>query len=293
MSANLEIQATELKGLQSILIIGCGLIGTSIALGLKKVMPELRIDGVESFDANRQVADRTGVFGTIYADLPHHVYDLAVIATPVDVAKNMILEVSLHALTIMDVCSVKQAVCETADEHGLRDRFAPTHPMAGASESGPMHASADLFEQSIWLCVTGWPMCAVLAPMLEALGARVEYVDSPSAHDAAMAVVSHGIHVTSVAAMLTYHHLQRDGQGEWNRWTGPGFRDVTRLSAAGSAFWASTLMENRLHVIDYLSALRGQLDLFQQALEEHDDDALIELLQSSRSAQRRWRGARP
>lgn len=279
------------NSIRSVLVIGCGLIGTSLAMAWKKALPSIRICGVDVSEAHRTHVMNTGVFESVHATLPAASFDLVVLATPVDVACSKLPRVCTHATWVMDVCSVKHPLTQTALLGGHALRFAPTHPMAGNASEGPFQATPDLFVGRPWIFISGWPACDVVKPLLEVTGAHMVEVPSAEEHDVIMAAVSHGVHVSSLMTMLAFHQLQSDGQS-WAGFTGPGFQDVTRLSASPSSFWVSTLLANQANVLYALDSLSTQLSRFQTALRENDSTALQQLLDEAREAHSQWKGAR-
>jgi prephenate dehydrogenase len=278
---------------RTILVVGCGLIGTSFALAAKQRHPDVRLFGVEANAAYRRIVEASGVFQEVFADLPEagH-FDWAVLATPVDVACRQLPTAAQAADIVLDVCSVKRDICKAAEELGLTERFAPTHPMAGLAAAGPSFARSDLFAEQRWITFPSWPACSLVDPFLASLGAKVVHVPSPEAHDAAMAAVSHGIHLTSVAAMLACDSLKTRLPEDWASLTGPAFADVTRLCASPSGFWVSTLAANRENVLKYIGQLKHTLAQFEQALNDDHRDALAALLDQARRAHHVWREER-
>lgn len=283
----------NLEGTQSILVIGCGLIGTSLALALKKVFPKFSFDGVETDLNHRGIAREHGVFENIYEALPQRSYDMAVLSVPIDIACTLLPTVMPLARLVMDVCSVKVPICEVANAMGYRPSFAPTHPMAGLASEGPEQAHADLFVDRPWLCMDDWPACHELTFLLSGIGARVQYIHNPADHDEAMAAVSHAIHLVSLSAMLAYGETQEGHDRSWAPLTGPGFRDVTRLSASPSGFWVSTLLANGPFVSRQLERVIAQLQTFQSVLSANDAKLLKERLEAARFMNEEWRKQLP
>ncbi|MCL6445892.1 MAG: prephenate dehydrogenase/arogenate dehydrogenase family protein [Alicyclobacillus sp.] len=282
---------------QTVLVIGCGLLGTSIALALKNAHSNVEIDGIEASPANLKGALARGPFRRVesrLSDLPScdGCYDLAILAVPVDTAVELLPEVHNLATIVMDVCSVKQDVCTRAEHVGMKETFAPTHPMAGRAAGGPEAADASLFEGNVWILVRGWPACARLVPMLQELGSTVAWVEDAAEHDKAMAVVSHGIHLTSLSAMLAYQDATACSHGTWAALTGPGFRDITRLSASPPDFWTSTLLANRTAVLEQLERIIHRLQAFESTLAADDAVQLKVLLSEARAAHQDWAEAR-
>jgi prephenate dehydrogenase len=278
---------------ESVLVVGCGLIGTSLARAISSRLPDITITGVEIRPDYRGIAAECGAFASIDADVPRASrFDLAVLATPVDVACRQLPAVAAVADVVLDVCSVKRDICQVAERFNLRDAFAPTHPMAGLSTPGPTHATPDLFAGRTWITIAGWPACRRVYPLLETLGARVVELPTPDLHDAAMASVSHGIHLASLTALLASDALATDRQGGWAELTGPAFRDVTRLAESPTQFWRSTLLANRDHVLSYISALQTVLGDIAAALTAADGDSIEQWLARAQSVYKKWKEER-
>ncbi|MCL6515546.1 prephenate dehydrogenase/arogenate dehydrogenase family protein [Alicyclobacillus sp.] len=286
---------------ESILVVGCGLIGTSFALALRRAVPGLVVHGVEASPQHRRQARETGAFTEVFAHLPSPEthpsgealppsgrYTLAVLAVPVDAACAMLSAVAPLAQRVTDVCSVKGPIVEAARRAGLGEVFAPTHPMAGTAASGPAHARADLFDGRTWIVLDGWPASSSVIPWLERTGARCVRLSGAEEHDRAMASVSHGIHLASLSAMLAYRETAGPRADAWGELAGPGFRDVTRLAASAPDFWVPTLMHNRWHVSAYLRTLAQVAGAFADILEQADEDGLHRRLSEARSARLAW-----
>lgn len=276
---------------QKVLIVGCGLIGTSMALAIRRVHPDTLVDGVETSRRHQQDAVSTRAFQHVYSSLPgpDMQYDLAILAIPVDNACLILGEVVLRATVVMDVCSVKKPICDRAQELSLDKVFAPTHPMAGNTGQGPTAAVDDLFVGQPWILLREYEQCSRLADWLGTLGARVEWVDDALEHDTAMAAVSHGIHLMSVTAMLASYSLQTSMNGSgWPRITGPGFRDITRLSQSPHEFWVQTLLQNRQAVCAYLTEAEETIQKMRAAIESGDIVGLSSVLQQAKARKDDW-----
>lgn len=277
----------------SILVIGCGLMGSSFALAVQAARPTTVIAGVEPFEQHREQLRSAGAFNTVYSTLGRALGestpDLIVIATPIDAAVTLLRTLEPVPSVIMDICSVKVPICAEAAALHLEQRFAPTHPMAGMATEGPTHASAALFVDKPWILVRDWPACDRLLPLMRDLGARPVYVSTPHSHDEAMAAVSHTVHLVSLAAMQAFDDSQSERGADWRLLTGPGFRDVTRLSGASPGFWVSTLLSNAPAVNRQLERVIQSLSAYQLALESQDQEGLHHLLDSANQAFRKWK----
>jgi prephenate dehydrogenase len=242
-----------------VLVVGCGLIGTSVGLALRRAGVSVHLE-----DSDPQVASTAARLGAGDDTRPDRDPAMVVVAVPPDhvgVAVVQALRTWPEAV-VTDVGSVKsaplRAVTASAPDAG---RYVGGHPMAGSERSGPLAASADLFDGRVW-AVT--PHEQARATTVEAVtdlarrcGAEPVQMSAP-AHDEAVARVSHVPHVLAVLAAARLHeapeeHLQLSGQG---------IRDVTRVAAGDPGLWQQILSANAAAVVRLLSDVRSDLDRF-------------------------------
>lgn len=283
------------REISRILVVGGGLLGTSFALAVHRACPSLVVECVEPNPEHRARLNQHAAIAHVYDDVRHieGEYDLAVLAAPPDVCIAYLQDVARCASIVIDVCSVKQAICQAAEELRLRGQFVPSHPMAGKAIEGPRAADDDLFRDRPWIFLEDWAPPARVVALVERIGARVTSIPSAEAHDAMIACVSHGIHVTSLAAMLASDEKRRQVYPSLEQVSGPAFWDITRLASSPSAFWADTLLQNRENVVSYLQTLREQIAKFEEAMRSQDREHLVDLLNRSRLARETWESSRP
>ena len=192
-------------------LIGCGLMGGSFALALKKAGLVQRVVG---YSKSPSTTDRARQLSVIDVEAPSALLavagaDIVLLAVPV-AATEATLKAIKHLVTpemlIMDVGSTKADVVRAA-EHALRNQvgsFVPAHPITGREVSGVEHADADLYSgRQVILTPTERTLTIQLKKaeaVWSALGSRVSSM-SPEAHDAAFAVVSHLPHALAFALM--------------------------------------------------------------------------------------------
>ncbi|KRW91475.1 hypothetical protein SD51_09060 [Alicyclobacillus tengchongensis] len=275
-----------------VLVIGAGLIGTSMALALRRAHGTILVDAVERHDAYRSEAQRLGVFHCVWPDITavSPDYELAVLAIPSRAACDLAETVSELADLTMDVCSIKRPIVDAFSRIMANGRqCVPTHPMAGKANGGPGAADADLFVARPWLFLETHPAPPELEQMVADLGAIPTYVRCADDHDRNLAYLSHGIHVTSLAAMQAATGVDCDVAA---RIAGPAFWDITRLAASPSAFWVDTLLDNRNFVLGFLERLQAEVRQFAEALQAGNAESLRELLDQARASRERVESAR-
>ncbi|HSH92001.1 MAG TPA: prephenate dehydrogenase/arogenate dehydrogenase family protein [Ramlibacter sp.] len=249
-------------------LIGCGLMGGSFALALKRAGLVKRVVG---YSKSPSTTERARAMGVIDVEAPSALLavsgaDIVLLAVPV-AATEATLKAIKHLVTnetlIMDVGSTKRDVID-AGRRVLRDHigsFVPCHPIAGSENSGVEHADPDLYhgKQVILTPIdkTNPRHVERAVQLWEGLGCKVEKM-SPEAHDSAFAAVSHLPHLIAFAAINAIG--SQDLAKEFFALAGPGFRDFTRIAASDPKIWRDIFLANRQELL-------AQSKLFQEALQ--------------------------
>lgn len=245
-----------------VLIVGTGLIGTSVALALRARGVSVWLNDVDPGSA--ALAAGLGA-GTVVPDLrdAKGIADVAVLAMPPDaVAESLSLAQDRAVADVYtDVASVKSLPAERARALGCDLRsYVPGHPLAGRERHGPAAARADLFLGRTWaLCPlpeTSPDVVPAVSALAEGCGADVVVTDT-AAHDRWVALVSHAPHVVSaaMAARLAAPGVSADAL----RLAGQGLRDVTRIAAGDTALWTQILSGNAVPVAEVLTSVADDL----------------------------------
>ncbi|MFJ2259030.1 prephenate dehydrogenase [Streptomyces sp. NPDC087844] len=261
--------------MRTALVIGTGLIGTSAALALTG-----RGVVVHLADHDPGQARTAAALGAGTDEEPAGPVDLAIIAAPPAHVASALADAMRDgvARAYLDVASVKGGPRRELESLGLDlSGYIGSHPMSGREKSGPLAATADLFEGRPWvLTPTRDTDTEVLNLALELVSycRAVPVVMDADAHDRAVALVSHMPHLVSsmVAARL------ENAEEAAVRLCGQGIRDVTRIAASDPRMWIDILSANPGPVADLLADVSADLDETVQALRA---------LQSSDEAKRR------
>ncbi len=266
----------KLPALNTVLVIGLGMIGGSIARGLKQSDAGIRIYATdrdqEQVDMARQagvIEEFTGTTAQLVAEV-----DLIVIAVPVLAVASVLRELQdlINADTVItDVASVKTSVANDAisilGKHA--SRFVPGHPIAGAEKSGFQAASADLFRNRkvILTPQMGTDANAVLVvnAMWRRLGAEVLGMTVAS-HDQVLAATSHLPHLLSYALVDVLAHQQQSE--DIFRYAAGGFADFSRLASSDPTMWADIFISNSVATLEVLNKYIDKLQHLQQLMLE-------------------------
>ena len=277
-------------------LIGCGLMGGSLALALKRAGLVKRVVGFSPSERTRQTALELGVIdhAVSTAALAAQGSDVVVLAVPVAATQpsfEAIRDVMGEHTLVMDVGSTKQDVVAAAQVLGSRlSCFVPAHPIAGKEVAGVAHAEANLYSGKKVILTpsddTNQALCQKAQAIWQAVGSTVTTM-SAERHDAVFAAVSHLPHVIAFAAV---NALSSQPQAdELLNMAGPGFRDFSRIAASDPSVWRDILLANRDEVLAQAKLFQAQMALLQTAIEQGDAQALTELIASARDTRGPWR----
>ena len=254
-------------------VAGVGLIGGSVALGLRQRFLARRVIG---YDANPDVlreAEALGVVDEVRATPGEWLRgaDLVVLAAPMRALTPLARDLAPYlnpAALVTDVGSVKAGIAAEMEALGVRN-FVPGHPMAGSERGGVTHARAALLENAVWVLTPTdhTPLTALSRArmLVEHLGAA-PVVMPPEAHDALVATVSHLPYLASLA--LT-HMVARDER--LSLLAAGGFRDLTRVASGDPRMSRDMVVENKVALREALTRFRRQLERLEADLDEPEE----------------------
>ncbi|MDR2853434.1 MAG: prephenate dehydrogenase [Burkholderiaceae bacterium] len=285
------------QGFEQLGLIGCGLIGGSFALALKRAGCVRRVAGYSPSLSTIERARQLGVIDTAAASAQQAVAgaDLVLVAAPVAateaIFKTIGEAIAPNAL-VMDVGSTKSDVIAAARAALPADKlpyFVPAHPIAGKEVAGVSHAEARLFENRQVVLTPIEPTLQAhvqrATQVWESTGAKV-IIMAPDAHDNALAAVSHLPHLLAYAFIAGIA-----GQAQGARFLdlgGPGFRDFSRIAASAPTIWRDILLANRAAVLAQSATFRGALDRFEALLRAGDAQALEEAIAAASRTRAQW-----
>ncbi len=278
-------------------IIGCGLMGGSFALALKRAGLVKRVVGYNKSMQSTEHARELGVIDMSANSAPQAAAgaDIVLLAVPVAATEATLRSIQ-HLVTpemlIMDVGSTKRDVID-AGRRALREQigsFVPAHPVAGREVSGAENADADLYHgKQVILTPIERTLPAQLQKALEvwtALGCRVVTM-SPESHDAAFAAVSHLPHLLSFALM---NAVAGQPQGkEYLSLAGPGFRDFSRIAASDAKMWRDIMLSNHEELLSQLKIFQHSLQALELMISSGNGEALEGLLDRASLSRAKWR----
>ena len=278
-------------------LIGCGLMGGSFALALKRAGLVKRVVG---YSKSPSTTERARQLGVIDVEAPSALLavsgaDIVLLAVPVS-ATEATFKAIRHLITpstlVMDVGSTKRDVVDAA-RRVLRDQvgcFVPAHPITGKEVSGVEHADANLYtDKQVILTPIERTFTAQLSratSLWTELGCHVLQM-SPQAHDAAYAAVSHLPHLIAFALM---NSISGQSHGaDYLSLAGPGFRDFSRIAASDPKVWRDILVANREELLAQSKLFQQTLQSLEKLISSSDGDALERLIEVASDTRSHWR----
>jgi prephenate dehydrogenase len=258
---------------QPVLIVGTGLLGTSLGLALRRRDVEVLL--ADRNPEHLRTAQGLGA-GRAHAG---EAAGLVVVAVPPDhIGAEIARALTETAAIVTDVGSVKTAPLLALEGVAGTERYAGGHPMAGSERSGPLAATPTLFDGRPWAVTphssSSEAATAAVVELARLTGASVVLL-SPEEHDAAVARTSHLPHLLSVLvagrlADAPPDHLALSGQG---------VRDVTRVAGGDPVLWQQIVTSNAAAVAGLLTQVRDQLDVLIDAVTTGDRASLHDILE--------------
>ncbi len=274
-----------------IVIVGPGLLGSSIGLGLKRAGYLGDIVGIGRDEGALARAVELGAIDRGATDLQSQLRGscLIILATPLltfgallqSIASKMTAE-----MIVTDVGSAKVQVCQLARKIlPFPQRFVGSHPMAGGIGQGPDAAREGLFAGRPCVmtpCAGIDPKAkAIVAALWEGLGMVVQEMDAEE-HDKKVACISHLPHVIATALVSC-----ADEQGAMSM-ASTGFRDTTRVASGNPLIWRDIFQTNRKAIMESIDVYTAKMKIFRQMLEDQEMPRILEELELLKEQRDQW-----
>ena len=274
---------------REVLMIGLGLIGGSIALGIRKEH-DVKMVGFDINEEQVRMAISLGIVDERAESLKKAVSsaDLIVLAVPVAASERLISEMNTFSFKsgaiMTDVGSTKLTICNKAKELSNKIAFVGGHPMAGSHKSGVSAAKVHLFENAFYVFTpdadTVLPVMSTLKDWLK--GTKANFIEmSPKEHDEITGAISHFPHI--IAASLV-HHVESEENRDTNvtRLAAGGFRDITRIASSSPEMWRDILLLNQSSLLRLLDSWDSEMQQVRTLLETKDSDGIFQYFKQAK-----------
>ncbi|MEG0286761.1 MULTISPECIES: prephenate dehydrogenase [Vagococcus] len=280
-----------MKKIENVLLIGVGLIGSSLGLCIKEEHPEITIVGFSHQEEELKGAQSYGIIDTYSLDLQEAAKqaDVIILCTPVMVTMTLLEKLSYFDLKkdviVTDVGSTKVEILKQA--RWLKQRnytFIGGHPMAGSHKSGFIAADKDLFENAYYILVTESDELNSEKNLLRNLfkGTRAKFLElEPETHDRITGVLSHMPHLIASQLVEQAKELMDDVPEALNLAAG-GFRDITRIASSDPLMWTDISLSNSSILIEEIDKWTARLVGLKEALTDLDEGTLFQFFKGNK-----------
>lgn len=269
--------------------IGLGLIGGSIARGLKRSSPHVTVMAYMRTKTKLEQAKQDGIVDVILGGIGDQlrICDLIFLCTPVEYNAAYLEKIRPYlkpGAIVTDVGSTKADIHNHVIRLGMEDVFVGGHPMAGSEKTGYEHSSDRLLENAYYI-ITPTAKSRLenvdrLVAVACALGS-IPIVLDYNRHDQITAAISHLPHIVASALVNLVRDSDRE-DGLMNRLAAGGFKDITRIASSSPQMWEQICMTNSENLADILRFYIGTLEKALVQLEKKDSAGIYELFESSR-----------
>ena len=282
--------------LQTLLVIGLGLIGGSLVAALRGSGFARRITAYNRGRDSLEYAVREGLIDCAVHDIDSAIAeaDLIVVGVPTLAVEDVFRRIGAHAregVVVTDVASVKGSVVQAAERvfGEVPAWFVPGHPIAGAERSGVQSARADLFQRHrvilTPLAHTDPAALELVSAMWRLTGADVRHMALPE-HDRVLAMTSHLPHMLAFTLVETL--AQQPQSEDIFRFAAGGFRDFTRIASSDVVMWRDIALANRDSLLDAIDMFSAQLAVLRGFVETGDGPGVEGVFSRARSARERY-----
>ena len=271
---------------KKVCIIGCGLIGSSLARAIKKHnLSEKIVSSNRSDIVNKKVLELK-IVDNSSSDTQKMVNDsdLIIIATPLSSYENVILKIKnslKNGMILTDVGSVKERVISLVEKAIPKDvSWIPSHPIAGTEESGPEAGFSELFKNR-WCILTPSKKAKgkdidTLKSFWKKIGSKVDIMDAKQ-HDYILSITSHIPHLVAYNIVNTSINIQEEKQSAIIKYSAGGLRDFTRIAASNPIMWRDIFIQNKTNTSKEIEKFIANLEDLKNAIENEDGKKLEEI----------------
>jgi len=267
------------KKFDSVLIVGMGLIGSSISRAL---VENNVANNVYGLDSNNKVIKKCQELNLLIqgeTDLKNFnlQFDLIVICTPLSAYKKIfhdLAEFVSNPTLITDVGSTKMSTISDFKKVTTNNNitFIPSHPIAGLEKSGPEYGFSKLFDNR-YCILTPFEQndeaLNTISEMWKSIGMTIETMEADR-HDRVLAMTSHIPQLIAFSVVGTATELESHMRDEVIKYSAAGFRDFTRLAGSDPIMWRDVYNKNKDAVLEMLGRFSEDLSTFQKAIRNGD-----------------------
>ena len=273
--------------MKNILIIGCGLLGSSLLRRIQKKKIANKIYIYEKSNSNLSKIKRLKLPGKIVRKLEDGVKnsDLIILCTPMSEYKNLILKMnkSLSTKTIItDIGSSKLESSKIIKKYLRKDvSWTQSHPITGSEVSGPEHGKHDIFEKKWCVLIkeknTKKNHLTILKNFWKKIGSKVT-VMTPEKHDKIFSMTSHLPHLIAYNLVKSAQDFEKMQNFDLIKYSAGGLRDFSRIAASNEIMWRDIFFNNKQNISKAIDLFIKNLNSFKKDINSKNNKSILKKL---------------
>ena len=276
---------------KKVCIIGCGLIGSSIARGIKKNKIATKVVSSNRSNSTNKKVIRLKIVDEASSDTKKIVKgsDLIIIASPLSSYKNIILKIKSslkNGAILTDVGSVKKNAISLIEKNIPKNiSWISSHPIAGTEDSGPESGFSQLFKNK-WCILTPSKQSnnkdvKLLEKFWRKLGSRVDVMDAKQ-HDYILSITSHMPHLIAYNIVDTTLKIKKKKNRNIVKYSAGGLRDFTRIAASNPIMWRDIFIQNNENTSKMIDKFIKNLIDLKKAVKSKNEKKLEKIFKNTK-----------
>ena len=281
---------------KNILIIGFGMIGSSIARSIPKSRKQAHIYAFDkSKDFSKRLKNANLNVSSIKSldDIKKLPIDLIIVCTPVLQYENILKKINKlndQSFIVTDVGSTKKNIEDIYYKNNFKFRFIPSHPIAGIEKSGLENGFLGLFENRYSIVCplknSSKKDISLVNKFWRSLSMKTEIMTAKE-HDHVLSLTSHLPHIISYSLVLTAIKKEKSLNSKLVKFSAGGFRDFTRVAGSDPEMWRDIFLANSKEIKKLTDMFIGELKKFSKDLNSQNSKKLLNKLQKTKNIRNR------
>ena len=280
--------------MKNILIVGCGLIGSSVLRAVHARKLSRNIYVYEKSKKNISLIKKLKIGCKIMKKLNNisNNFDLIILCTPMSQYQNVIMKINKYisnTTIVTDVGSTKELTSKKIRKLLNNKIWIPSHPIAGSEVSGAEHGNKNLFKNRWCVLIKGKntnkKCLSKLKIFWKKLGSKVITMNSKQ-HDIVFSMTSHLPHLIAYNLVKTATDFEKQKKYNLIKYSAGGLRDFSRIAASNEIMWRDIFFSNQKNIIFAINLFIKNLNLFKKNINRKENNQLIKKLINSKKVRK-------
>ena len=273
--------------MKNILIIGCGLLGSSLLRRIQKKKISKKIYIYEKSKSNIAKIKKLKLPGILVNKIEEGVKksDLIIFCTPMSEYKKLILKINkfLNKNTIItDIGSSKLESSKIIKKYLRKDiEWTQSHPITGSEVSGPQHGKQDIFENKWCVLIkeknTLEKNLKMLTGFWKKMGSKV-VIMTPEKHDKIFSITSHLPHLIAYNLVKSAQDFEKIQKYDLIKYSAGGLRDFSRIAASNEVMWRDIFFNNKQNISKAIDLFIKNLNAFKKDINSKNNKSILRKL---------------